>query len=297
MRGILLVNLGTPRSSRPKDVKRYLSEFLTDPRVIEIESPWRELLVKGVIVPFRYRNSAKMYEEIWTSEGSPLLLHSVAMKQALQKSLGDEYRVHLAMRYQMPCLHGVLRQMKEYDSITVVPLFPQYAGATTGSVHEAIMKDVSTWKIIPEMRFIQSYPVLPKMIQAFAERARSFDLALFDEIIMSFHGLPVSADYEERYSSECRKTAEAIAKELNLSHYHFSFQSRLGRQRWLTPYTNEVIASLKGKKILVLCPAFVADCLETLYEIGMEYAREGDVTLVPSLNDHPLWIEGLKELL
>jgi ferrochelatase len=297
MKGILLVNLGTPRSPQPRDVKTYLSEFLTDPRVIELKSPWRQLLVRGLIVPFRYRNSAKMYKELWTEGGSPLLFHSLRTQEALQKEVGDEYKVHLAMRYQKPSIKEALKAMKGYDSVTVIPLFPQYAGATTGSVHEAIMKEISSYSIIPEIRFIQSYPTLPKMIEAFAERGRAFDLKAFDEIIMSFHGLPIKADHEKRYSSECRKTAEAIAAALNLTHYHFSFQSRLGKQPWLQPYTSELINSLKDKKILVFCPAFVADCLETIYEIGVEYASEGDVTLVPSLNDHPLWIQGLKELI
>lgn len=297
MKGILLVNLGTPNSSHPKDVKKYLSQFLTDPRVIEIQSPWRQLLVRGLIVPRRYHSSAEMYKEVWTKEGSPLLSHSRRMGAALQKELGENYRVHLAMRYQNPSLQKTLQEMKGYDSITIIPLFPQYAGATTGSVHEAVMKEVSQWKVIPELKFIQSYPVLKKMIEAFAARARVFDLSSFDEVIMSFHGLPVTADYDQRYSSECVKTAEAIALELNLPRYHLAFQSRLGNKPWLSPYTSEVIASLKGKKILVFCPAFVADCLETLFEIGIEYAREGDVTLVPSLNDHPLWIQGLKALI
>ncbi|MBP9841879.1 MAG: ferrochelatase [Simkaniaceae bacterium] len=296
-KGILLVNLGTPDSSHPPDVKKYLSEFLCDPRVIELKTPWRQALVRGVIIPKRYRSSAKMYEEIWMKEGSPLLFYSQKMKESLQKEMGEEYQVELAMRYQTPSIKGALQSLKSCQTITVIPLFPQYAGATTGSVHEAVMKEVSSWKVIPEMRFIQSYPTLQPMIEAFAERGRGCHISSFDEVIMSFHGLPISADYEGRYSSECLKTAEALASTLGLTQYHLSFQSRLGNKPWLRPYTSELIASLKGKKILVFCPAFVADCLETLYEIGIEYASEGDVTLVPSLNDHPLWIQGLKALI
>lgn len=328
--GILLVNLGTPDSPHPSDVHRYLVEFLTDPRVID--TPWlsRQLLVRGVIIPKRYRESAKAYKEIWTSEGSPLKVYGHRVEKALQQSLGSQYRVMLAMRYQNPSIKSALDQFKQLPlrKLIVLPLFPQYASATTGSVHESIMKEISNWQVIPEMRFIDQYATHPGMIKAFCNKAAPFDLKSYDHVLFSFHGLPVrqlvKADpsghcfkdakccgqitnvNQQCYAAQCHSTANAIIESLGLSaNYSISYQSRLGKEPWLEPFTIDTIRKLskEGKRrILVFCPAFVSDCLETIYEIGIEYAHEfkkaggESLDLVPGLNDSPIWIEALHDI-
>lgn len=329
--GVLLVNLGTPDSPQPKDVHRYLTEFLTDGRVLDM--PWlqRQLLVRGLIIPRRYKASAKAYEQIWTTEGSPLLVHSQRMQKALQQELGESYKVELAMRYQNPSIaKGLEALLKDNVSkLIILPLFPQYASATTGSVHQKVMELLSRRKEIPQVTFIDHYYNHPGLINAFHCVAESYRMADFDRILFSFHGLPerqliaancqkyclstsnccqeVSYANQNCYAAQCYTTARALAKKLNLSeqHYTICFQSRLGKEPWMQPYTSQVIAECaknRDKKILVLCPSFVCDCLETIYEIGIEYEAEfkkaggTSLTLVQGLNDTPSWIQGLKQI-
>lgn len=330
--GILLVNLGTPDSPHPRDVYRYLTEFLTDGRVIDTSWIYRQLLVRGVIVPLRYRQSVRMYKEIWTSEGSPLKVYGYRLCKSLQKKLGEAYCVELAMRYQNPSIFEVLMNMRKamIDKLLIFPMFPQYASATTGSVHQKIMEIVSQWEVIPEITFINHFSTHPSFIQALGAVASPYNIGSYDHILFSFHGLPQrhirNADKKEHclkskdcclkisslnqgcYSAQCNATASSIANYLNLTKEQFSisFQSRLGRDPWLQPYTSEVITNLaqQGKKrILVFCPAFVCDCLETLYEIGVEYAAEfkhagGEyLDLVPGLNDHPKWVDAVFDII
>ncbi len=327
--GVLLVNLGTPDSATPKDVRKYLTEFLTDERVIDY--PWlkRQILVRGIIVPNRYKESAKNYARIWTAEGSPLKIYGIKVRALLQESLGDAFQVELAMRYQNPSIACTLDQMKNCSQLTVIPLFPQYASATTGSVYQKVMEELSSWKTLPEVRFVNNYPIQPQMIAAFCARAREVDLENYDHFMFSFHGLPerqiYSADSQNYclkeanccakicsknlncYSAHCHATAKAIAEQLGIDQKLFTicFQSRLGKEPWLRPYTSDVIEELahKGKKnILVFSPAFVCDCLETIDEIGREYRNEflklggNKFDLVQGLNEHPLWIEALKNI-
>lgn len=327
---VLLVNLGTPDSPEYRDVARYLREFLLDPRVLDIPVIKRQLLVRGIIAPFRSRSSGRTYREIWTDEGSPLLVYSEAMVRKLQASLGSEYRVILGMRYQNPSLESALETLRQEGCkrLIVVPLFPQYASASTGSAHQKVMELLSRWPTIPDCHFINSYPTQQAMIQAFAERAREQELSSYDHVIQSFHGLPerqiracddtqrclVSADCCEKapedslcYRAQCLATAKAIAKELELGResWTISFQSRLGRDPWIQPFTPDILKKLaeQGKKrVLVLCPAFVCDCLETTYEIGVEAQEDFEkwggekVQLVEGLGSHPMWIQALKEL-
>ncbi len=330
--GILLVNLGTPDSPAPKDVFRYLNEFLTDERVIDI--PWlpRQLLVRGVIVPFRYRQSARSYKEIWTDKGSPLKVHGYALRNGLQDAFGDDYYVDIAMRYQNPSIESVLNKMlaKGVQKLIVVPLFPHYASATTGSVHQKIMELLSQRQVVPEVTFIQQFPTHPALIRAFAAIGKTYEPETYDHVLFSFHGLPQrhirkanpgthcfatkqccqtwGEDNHACYSAQCHATAREIANELCLpeQQYSISFQSRLGKDPWVEPFTSQVIENLarEGKKrVLVFCPAFVADCLETIFEIEVENRLEfqkygGEtLTLVEGLNSHPVWIEGLKEII
>ncbi len=331
-KGILLINLGTPDSPSVPDVRKYLREFLMDPRVIDINAVGRSILVNGIIAPFRGPKSAKSYKAIWTEQGSPLMVYGLRVKEMLQERLKDEYQVDLAMRYQSPSIESVLNNFYNQGifNIKVIPLFPQYASATTGSVHEKVMDIVSKWQIIPRIEFVNSYYNHPIMIDAFAEIGKGYKPEDYDHILFSFHGLPkrqlVKSDPSKAhcqkvdkccetltdnnkfcYSAQCYQTAYHIAEKLSIPKDRFSicFQSRLGRDPWITPYTSEVIEELakQGKKrILVFCPAFVADCLETIFEISEEYQEEfveygGEkVQLVTGLNDHPRWIDALEDL-
>jgi ferrochelatase len=329
--GILLVNLGTPDSPSTADVRKYLVEFLTDERVIDIPAIRRNLLVRGIIGPFRAPKSAKSYQQIWTQEGSPLLTISKNLRDAVAKTLGDAYQVELAMRYQNPSIASALDRFKgKYlRKLRVIPLFPQYASASTGSVMQEVMRLLSTWQAIPDVEIVNSFPTNAGMIAAFAELGGAHAPATFDHVLMSFHGLPerqlVKADthnhclqaadccarWDDRnqycYSAQCYATARAIAQELGLAPeaYSVSFQSRLGKTPWRKPYTSEVIHALaqQGKKrVLVFCPAFVSDCLETIFEVRVEYNEEfqrlggQEIVLVDGLNTHPTWVNALADI-
>lgn len=330
--GILLTNLGTPDSPSSRDVYSYLIEFLTDSRVIDTSWLSRQLLVRGVIVPTRFRQSARMYKEIWTKEGSPLKVYGERVSSLLQGKLGEDYAVELAMRYKNPSIESALEKLmkKGCSKVVVVPLFPQYASATTGSVHQKVMESAAKWQVIPEFDFINNFATDSGFINALKAVSAPYKLSDYDHILFSFHGLPerqlTKADRADHcmkkencckkltksnqscYSAQCYATAKALAEALNISDkdYSLSFQSRLGKEPWLQPYTSDVIARLASegkKKVLVFCPAFVCDCLETIYEIGVEYDNEfkhagGEkLDLVPGLNDHPAWIDALTNLI
>ncbi|RQO67330.1 ferrochelatase [Pedobacter sp. KBW06] len=328
-KGVLLVNLGTPDSPEVSDVRTYLDEFLMDERVIDINAFKRTLLVKGIIVPFRSPKTSKLYKEIWDENGSPLLYFSKIQVAMVQEKLGDEYHVELAMRYQNPSIASALDKLKTamVESIQVIPLFPQYASASTGSVIQKVMELVGKWQTIPPISFINSFHDNELMIDTFAQNAEKYQPESYDQILFSFHGLPErqlkKCDHSGQhclkkndccatltdvnkfcYSAQCHDTARLIAKRLNIpaEKYSVCFQSRLGKEPWVQPYTSEVLKELaeKGKKrLLVFCPAFVADCLETLYEVSVEYHEEfralggEEVQLVASLNDDPKFIEAL----
>lgn len=329
--GVLLVNLGTPVSPHPYAVFRYLNEFLTDERVIDL--PWlqRQLLVRGFIVPTRARQSAKLYRQIWTEQGSPLLMHGKSVTAKLQEVLGDSFSVALAMRYQFPSIAEGLEKLKneKVDEIIIVPLFPQYASSTTGSVHQMVMKTLQNWLVVPKLIFINHFYDHPALIEAFYQRGMQYSLSSYDHVLFSFHGLPErhirKADREGNclssnccqrscaknshcYKAQCYGTATALALKLGLKNdaYTICFQSRLGKEPWLQPYTSDVLQALalKGyKRLLVFCPSFVCDCLETTCEITHEYGNEfkkmgGDeLQLVEGLNSHPAWIEALRSLI
>lgn len=326
--GILLVNLGTPDSPRKRDVLRYLIEFLTDERVIDI--PWlkRQFLVRGTIIPARLHQASKSYHQIWMQEGSPLMVYGKRLTFKLQERLGENYHVALGMRYQNPSLAESLKELlaKNLDELIILPLFPQYASATTGSVHQKVMEQVKHYPIIPPIRFQGSFADHPAFIDALTAVAQKYELVSYDHILFSFHGLPQrqlvkayasclssldccqTAGNKSCYAAECYRTGFALATRLKLPKEKFSisFQSRLGRDPWLQPYTNDTLHQLVDqgkKKVLVFCPAFVCDCLETIYEIGHEYALEfkkrggEQLDLVEGLNDHPQWVEALATIL
>ncbi len=328
--GVLLMNVGTPDSPKVGDVRKYLSQFLNDPRVIDI--PWiaRKLLVNAIIVPFRAPKSAKLYQEMWTDQGSPLLIHSRNFRDGLQAELGDDYQVEIAMRYQNPSIEEGLERIRKNnpDRIIVLPMYPHYASSSTGTCIQAVMDIASKWWVIPEMVFINQFYDLPGYLDCFAERGREFNLGEFDHVLFSYHGLPVrqvdkvydddlcedhncelAVDDSNKfcYKATCYETTRRIAEKLNLSpdRYTVAFQSRLD-QKWLEPFSDKVVeekAKAGVKRMLVFSPAFVADCLETLIEIGDEYQEIFEehggekIQLVPSLNDHPNWVRSMAELI
>lgn len=318
------MNVGTPDSPSVGDVRKYLSQFLNDPRVIDI--PWlaRKILVNAIIVPFRAPKSAKIYKQMWTDEGSPLLIHSENFKNGLQADLGEKYQVEIAMRYQSPSVEEGLERLRSNNlkKIIVVPMYPQYASSSTGTCIEEVMRIASKWWVIPEMVFVSQFYELEGYVDGFVKRAKEFDLDGYDHIIFSYHGLPVRqldkvydeglcddrdceqgihGDNQYCYKAACYESTKMIASKLGLTEdrYTTSFQSRLD-DKWIKPYSDKVVeekAKEGAKKLLIFSPAFVADCLETLIEIGDEYDEifkefGGDkVDLVPSLNDDPDWVK------
>lgn len=331
-KGVLIVNLGTPDAPTYGAVYRYLQQFLTDGRVIDIPFIPRQLLVRGIIAPFRSNSSAKLYKELWTENGSPLKYYGETLVDKITEHLPpDEYHVELAMRYQNPSIKSALTKLLDAGvaEIVVFPLFPQYASATTGSVHQEVMEILSKEQEIPVVKMVNSYYDYPPMIKVFADNARNFDLDSYDFIFFSYHGLPqrqlkkasrcnyclskpdccrtLSIENQFCYSAQCHATTKAIAAELGLSEdrYVTSFQSRLGFDDWAKPYTIDVLkerAKMGDKRLLCFSPAFVADCLETIVEIGTEYQEEFEelggehIDLVPSLNDNPGWIKAVADL-
>ncbi|MBL7779667.1 MAG: ferrochelatase [Saprospiraceae bacterium] len=329
MTGILIVNLGTPDAPTRAAVYRYLKQFLLDPRVIDINPIARNLLVRGIIAPFRSGKSALAYQELWTDNGSPLKFYGERLVAQVQQILGSDYQVELGMRYQNPSIESAIDRLMQakVDCIKVFSLFPQYASATVGSVHEEVMRVLSKKQIIPAVDFISSYATWPAMIDMYVQNARQFDISSYDHILFSYHGLPqrqlikgdafnhclknadccqtLTPTNQFCYSAQCYATTRAIAEKLDLKpeQYTVCFQSRLGRDPWTQPYTVKTIETLareKGaKQLLVFCPAFTADCLETTIEIGSEYKEDfekwgGDhLDLVPSLNDSPEWAQAI----
>lgn len=331
--GVFVINLGTPDAPTTSAVRKYLIEFLMDSRVVDYNWFVRTFVVRGIIGPFRSPKSAKAYRKVWTKEGSPLKIYGENVCEKLQSQLGSDYEVVLGMRYQHPSIEAGLKSLivdKKVSKIIILPLFPQYASATTGSVYEEVMRCLTKYKTIPNLSFINSYPTEPAMIKRFADNAREKNYEEFDHYLFSFHGVParqitnslpnhncqmnenccanLHSSNQFCYTAQCYATSKAIAQELNIPEekYSVAFQSRLGPEEWLKPYTAvriQEIAESGRKKLLVFSPAFVADCLETTIEIGDEYKEEFEhkyggekLELVESLNDRKEWIDCLAEM-
>lgn len=330
--GVLLINLGTPDSPSTGDVRKYLTQFLNDPRVIDISPVGRFLLVNGIIVPFRAPKSAKLYKKIWTPEGSPLLLYGEKVKQKLQLALGSTFIVELGMRYQKPSIKTAVDNLRKQnvDKIIAIPLYPQYASSSTGSSTEELMRVIRKWEVTPTIKIINKFYDRPDFIDACVDVAKKYNINDYDFVLFSYHGLPErhikkgSEHYGNNscnfgdccfsiteknaycYRASCYETTRQLVKRLNIPEgkYTSAFQSRLN-DKWIKPYSDIVVeekAKQGIKKILVFSPAFVADCLETIYEIGTEYDEifkhhGGEkVQLVESLNDNPVWINALKNM-
>lgn len=323
-----MVNLGTPDSPSVKDVRKYLTQFLNDKYVIDINPAGRFFLVNGIIVPFRAPKSAKLYEKIWTKEGSPLLVHGKKVKDLLQKELGDNYRVELGMRYQSPGIESAFKKLTDVkvSEVVVIPLYPQYAWSSTASTIEEVERVARKLKF-PSIKIIDAFFDQKGFIDAWADAAKPYKPEDYDYFLFSYHGLPerqirrvypghckindaccaaISGENRLCYRAACYETTRQLVKRLNIPEgkYSTSFQSRLD-DKWLKPYSDKVVVekAKEGiKKMLVFSPAFVADCLETIYEIGTEYDElfrhnGGEkITLVESLNENPAWITFLKTL-
>ena len=313
--GVLLVQLGTPAAAEPSAVRRYLAEFLWDPRVVEIPRPIWWLLLHGLILRTRPRSSAEKYARIWTEQGSPLAVYTARQCELLRGALGERglgVEVAWAMRYGQPSVARVLRELREKNvtRLLVVPMYPQYSSSTTASAYDAIWSELGGWRNLPEVRTVRGYHAFDAYIEALVERVRAswMDEGPPDQLVISFHGLPRRMlELGDPYHCECLATGRKLAARLGLAEDRFvvTFQSRLGRAQWLEPYTDRTLAAL-GKarvgRVDVVCPGFPADCLETLEEIAIEGrqtfldAGGSEFRYIPCLNDHPAHIAALASL-
>ena len=329
-KGVFLINLGTPDSTKKKDVRKYLKQFLFDWRVIDIPVVYRWLLVNGIVGPIRTPKSAAEYKKVFTERGSPLLYLTEDLRDKVQESLGDDYVVSIGMRYQNPSLEKGLEILKDkgLKEIIVIPLYPQYASATTGSTIEAVNHAIKDWQVIPNLRYVSNFTDNEDFISAWEDVTKKYLDKTYDHFVFSFHGLPErqikksSCDnycqlgaccntYHSKnyycYRAQCYETARQITKRLNIEEkdYTVCFQSRLGKTPWIQPYIDDVVDELienDHKNVLVFSPAFVSDCLETTIEIGEEYKNEflekgGESwQLVESLNTNEKWVECLHNM-
>jgi protoporphyrin/coproporphyrin ferrochelatase len=326
--GVLLVNLGSPASPRVGDVRRYLREFLMDGRVLDVPYPIRWFVVHGLILPFRPRRSAEAYHKVWTPEGSPLVVTSRRVQQALQRRVGVP--VELAMRYQNPSIDAAVETLARQgvSDLLLMPLFPQYAMSSFETAVEKV-KEVLRRRA-PRISLAIQPPCFdrPDYQEALVASAAAYLEQPYDHLLFSFHGLPErhmrkadptgahclrasdccrtpSPAHATCYRAQCFQTMDAFVKRTGVTRYSIAFQSRLGREPWLAPYTDQELPRLAGagvRRLLVISPAFVADCLETLEEIGMR-GRElflgaggAEFRLIPCLNTHPLWIRTLENM-
>lgn len=323
--GVMLINLGTPKSPKVSDVKRYLKTFLSDPKVIDLPTPIRWLLLHGLILPFRPKKSAHAYQQIWTDSGSPLLINSEKLCQQVQAHLGKAFRVELAMRYGQPSIEHASTRLKECERILVLPLFPQYAESSSGSAIEKSMHTLNKTGIKTPVQIISEFYQEPDFIEALSQHIAAY-ITQGDFLLFSYHGIPVRQNLKRGceaicptacepldlstrcYRKQCFQTTHLIAQRLNLArdNYQTSFQSRLGKAAWLAPYTDHVLTDLAEKnvkRLTVVCPSFVADCLETLEEIGIQARQQWlalggeSFQLIPCLNDSTSWVQGLSRII
>ena len=320
--GVLLVNLGTPDEPTPAAVRRYLSEFLSDPRVVEIPAVLWQPILHGIVLRTRPSRSAAKYRKIWTPDGSPLAVHSARQRTLLLGYLGQRMKkaglpadfcpVEIGMRYGNPSIDAALRKLRAANAerILVLPLYPQYAASTTASAFDRYADAQRHLRRVPGTRFVDSFHDDPGYIRALAQGINDYWMknGRGERLVLSFHGVPRrTLDRGDPYHCHCHKTARLLADELGLDpgQWVIAFQSRFGRAEWLKPYTAATLQSLAREgvtRVDVACPGFVADCLETLEEIGIEgrdlFLAAGGKAFhaIPCLNEHPLWIAALADL-
>ena len=332
--GVLLVQLGTPKSTSTSDVRTYLREFLSDPRVLDMPAPARALLLNAVILPFRPRKSAHAYRQIWTEAGSPLTLHTEALASRAQERLGDGYRVTIGMRYQEPSLAAAVEELVEAGCLQIVvfPLFPQYASASTGSALEEALDVIGRGWNVPDVATVGAFYDHGGFLDALAGTTRAhLDEFGPDHVLFSYHGLPekqiLKSDPTRQwclasdtccdqitdanrfcYRAQSFATTRGVVSRLNLAEgtYSTTFQSRLAGQKWIEPYTDVVLPELyeQGvRRLAVLTPSFTADCLETLEEIGIRGRQQwqdlggDDFLLVPCLNAEYPWVDAVVDMI
>jgi ferrochelatase len=314
--GLLITNLGTPEAPTAKALRKYLAEFLWDPRVVEIPRPIWWLVLNLIILRIRPRKSAAVYKKIWTEQGSPLMSHTLGqmegIKQQLQARGLDHIEVECAMRYGQPSIEHALQKLQEKNvtKLCVLPLYPQYSGSTTGSTFDAVSQTLTQLRWVPEFRFIQQYAGHADYIKACADQIHQHWAThpRHEKLVFSFHGVPkrylMSGD---PYHCQCHKTARLIATQLRLSDEQWmtTFQSRFGREEWLQPYTDKTLEKLGQEgvqSIDVFCPGFSSDCVETLEEIDMEnraiFIEAGgkNFSYIPALNSTPSHIHALTNI-
>ena len=320
--GVLLVNLGTPEAPTPSAVRRYLEEFLSDSRVVEIPPAIWKPLLHGLILPSRSRKSAAKYAKIWTKDGSPLLVHSLRQRTILRGALGEKLKalglpsdhcpVELGMRYGNPSIGSALDALRVAgaEKILVFPLYPQYAASTTGSAFDAVAAQMASVRWVPGLRFVDAFATHSGYVRALAQVANDYWMkhGRPEHVVLSFHGLPKrTLDLGDPYHCQCHATARALVRELGWpdSKWTLAFQSRFGKAQWLQPYTSATLVALAKagvRNVDVVCPGFVSDCLETLEEIGIEgratFEKAGGETLraIPCLDEHPAWISAMTDI-
>ena len=311
--GVLLVNLGTPDAPTPGAVRRYLREFLWDPRVVQIPRlPWWFIL-NFLVLPFRPAKTARKYASIWTPDGSPLRVYTLRQAQLLRGSLGERLKrampVVAAMRYGKPSIAQGVKELEERGCvrILVLPLYPQYAASTTESARDALDKALKKWRPAPTVKFVDDFHKHPAYVKAIAKNVNEYWMkhGRPDRLVMSFHGLPKAVvEAGDPYADQCRESARLIATELgwNDKRSRVTFQSRFGAQEWVKPYTAQTLEELGREgvgRVDVICPGFAADCLETLEEIAQEgrdtFRQAGgkDFHYIPTTNDTPAWMTAL----
>ena len=310
--GVLICNLGTPASYRTKDVRRFLRQFLSDGRVVEIPKIIWWFILNGLILTLRPSKSAKLYKSVWTKEGSPLLVLSKKLIQKIKLISGDHCEVELAMRYGKPSMEDTLLSLKNKNcrKLIVLPMFPQYSGTTTGSIFDEVTRVLSKWRWVPSLNFINSYHDNDDYIDALADSISGQIKKISPQkIVFTYHGIPKrNFDLGDPYQCYCQKTTRLVAEKLNLKEddYMTTFQSRFGPAEWLKPYTSDTMEALpsKGiKNVLVVAPAFSVDCLETIEEIDQEnkeiFLKAGGekFTYIPCLNDSDGQVNFFKKLI
>ncbi|MCQ2009622.1 ferrochelatase [Sporolactobacillus sp. STSJ-5] len=308
---VLLVNLGTPDAPDEKSVRRYLAEFLSDPRVIDLPR-WKWLpILHGIILRVRPKKSAMLYQSVWTDAGSPLLLNGRRQQAALQERLTDTgVKVVLAMSYGKPNLDAELQKLHQWGvrRLVVVPLYPQYSSTTVGSIWYGLQRSLADWRDLPELTFIRDYPDQPSYIATLADRIRSSiaEHGMPDRLLLSYHGIPIRyAQNGDDYPQRCQITTELIKQQFPELSILETFQSKFGNEEWLKPATIDTVRALAAqgaKQIAVIAPGFSADCLETLQELAQENARAfyeaggQQFSYIPAANDHPFFIDCLEDL-
>ena len=315
--GVLITNLGTPSAANTSALRRYLGEFLADPRVVELPRWLWGCILHGVILRVRPPRSARAYQSVWTDKGSPLMVHTqaqhLALSQQLEKSYGDSVIVKFAMRYGKPAINKVVGDMlfSGVNKLLVLPLYPQYCAATTGSTFDALAADFTRRRWLPELRFIGHYHDFADYIEALATTVETHwqQHGRADKLVMSYHGIPLRYLYKgDPYHCECHKTSRLLAERLRLveNEYITTFQSRFGREQWLQPYTDETLKKLPSqgiKSVQLICPGFAADCLETIEEINVEnrqyFLDKGGEKFdyIPALNSQIVHIDMLTALI